>query len=161
MRFDDGKFIEAFFINNKKDSVEAIFQHTSGERENAIIEVDLNNEVYKKLLESITIDDITAFTAEKFEREQKNFIEFVGAMCKDRGLVYDPNGADDRSKLMLADLFNPPEGDAGVDLLFNVKMKCFELPEVVASEDTELKKKLRKATTPLEAFYITGQFLYK
>lgn len=161
MRFDNGTFINAVFTSSKKNTIEATFKHEDESLESVVIEVDLNNEVYKKLLDTFTIDEITKFTNAKINHDKVNFSEFVLAMCADRGLVYDPNGADEKSKLVIDNLFALPEGDAGTDLLFNIKMKCFELPEVVASEDTELKKKLRKATTPIEAFYITGKFLYE
>jgi hypothetical protein len=161
MRFDNGNFINAVFTNSKKNTIEATFKHEDETFESVVIEVDLNNEVYKKLLETFTIDQITQFTNAKINHDKINFSEFVLSMCKDRGLVYDANGADEKSKLVIDNLFAVPEGDTGTDLLFNIKMKCFELPEVTASTDTELKKKLRKATTPIEAFYITGKFLYE
>lgn len=161
MRFTNGKFIEAVFTNSKKDTIESLFQFDDGTVEAIILPVDLNNDLYKKLLDQYTIDQITAFTNNRIQRQKENFTEFVMKMCADRGLVYDPNGADEKSKLVIDNLFTLPEGDVGTDLLFNIKMKCFELPEVVASENTELKKELRKATTPLEAFYITGKFLYE
>ena len=161
MRFTNGKFIEAVFSNNNKDTIRAEFKHEDGTIEEVLIDVDLNNEIYKKLLEQFSIDQISTFTANKNQRDKENFENFVLQMCQDRGLVYDPNGADEKSKLVIDNLFTLPEGDVGTDLLFNIKMKCFELPEVVASENTELKKELRKATTPLQAFYIAGKFLYE
>lgn len=161
MRFTNGKFTEAYFVNEKKDAVSTFFQFEDGTSEAVLIPVDLNNELYLKLLDQFTVDQISAFTANKIQRDKENFTNFVMQICEQRGLVYDPNAADVKSQLVLDNLFNVPEGDAGTDLLFNIKMKCFELPEVVASENTELKKELRKATTPLQAFYIAGKFLYE
>jgi hypothetical protein len=46
-----------------------------------------------------------------------------------------------------------------MDLLFNIKLKIFDLPKVTQSNNTELKKKLREAKTPLESLYIAGKFL--
>ena len=43
----------------------------------------------------------------------------------------------------------------------NIKLKIFDLPEVVNSSNSELKSKLRQATTPLEALYVAGKFLYE
>jgi hypothetical protein len=58
-------------------------------------------------------------------------------------------------------LFSPPTGDTGTDLLFNIKSKIFDLPAVTQSTNTELKKKLREAKTPLESLYVAGKFLYE
>ena len=46
-------------------------------------------------------------------------------------------------------------------LLFNTKLKIFDLPQVTQSTNSELKKKLREAKTPLESLYIAGKFLYE
>jgi hypothetical protein len=80
-------------------------------------------------------------------------------MATKHGLIYDPAAIDPQNKLTLDHLFNPPEGKVGMDLLFNIKLKIFDLPEVMQSNNNELKKKLREAKTPLESLYIAGKFL--
>jgi len=77
------------------------------------------------------------------------------------GLIYDPAVTNPQDKLTVDHLFNPPEGDVGMDLLFNIKLKIFDLPAVTQSTNVELKKKLREAKTPLESLYIAGKFLYE
>ena len=73
----------------------------------------------------------------------------------------DPAITNPQEKLVVDNLFNPPEGITGTDLLFNLKLKIFDLPAVTQSTNSELKKKLREAKTPLESLYIAGKFLYE
>jgi len=85
----------------------------------------------------------------------------VKEMALDYGLVYDPNAEQDASAHSVDHIFEPPEGDDGTDLLFNIKLKIFDMEQVVNSEDDDLKKELREADTPLKALYVAGKFLFE
>lgn len=158
---ENGRWTEARFLSSKKDLIAALWLHEESQQlEEILINVDLEEELYVQLLETYTTDEISTMTTEKAKEDQELFLGLVKQMALDYGLVYDPDAAEGKESLNIDAIFNPPEGDAGTDLLFNIKLKIFELDAVVDSEDSWNKKKLREAKTPLEAFYIAGKFLF-
>lgn len=160
MNLDRGKFISAVFANNKKNLILAIWQDNETKQQHEIaVETDLNNRIYVKLLETFSTDEISTMTDQKCKQEAIAWEFIVKDMATKHGLIYDPAAIDPQNKLTLDHLFNPPEGKVGMDLLFNIKLKIFDLPEVMQSNNNELKKKLREAKTPLESLYIAGKFL--
>jgi hypothetical protein len=162
MNLDKGKFINALFASSKKKLILAIWQDNETKQQHEIaIETDLNNKMYVKLLETFTTDEISTMTDQKRKHAAKSWELVVKDIALKYGLIYDPSSTNPQDKLVIDHLFNPPEGEAGMELLFNTKLKIFDLPEVTQSSNTELKKKLREAKTPLESLYIAGKFLYE
>ena len=162
MNLDKGKFINALFASSKKKLILAIWQDNETKQQHEIaIETDLNNKMYVKLLETFTTDEISTMTDQKRKHAAKSWELVVKDIAVKYGLIYDPSSTNPQDKLVIDHLFNPPEGEAGMELLFNTKLKIFDLPQVTQSSNTELKKKLREAKTPLESLYIAGKFLYE
>lgn len=162
MNLDKGKFINAVFASSKKKLILAIWQDNETKQQHEVaIETDLNNKMYVKLLETFTTDEISTMTDQKRKHAAKSWELIVKDIAEKYSLIYDPSATNPQDKLVIDHLFNPPEGEAGMELLFNTKLKIFDLPEVTQSTNTELKKKLREAKTPLESLYIAGKFLYE
>jgi len=162
MNLDKGKFINAVFASSKKKLILAIWQDNETKQQHEVaIETDLNNKMYVKLLETFSTDEISTMTDQKRKHAAKSWELIVKDIAEKYGLIYDPSATNPQDKLVIDHLFNPPEGEAGMELLFNTKLKIFDLPEVTQSSNTELKKKLREAKTPLESLYIAGKFLYE
>lgn len=162
MIFENGKFTHARYVSSKKDTIEAIWLDETQHQYNQIaISTNLENPAYVKLLETFTTDEISTMTDQFTKEQAENFKLFVKEMATEYGLVYDPNAANRETVASYEQIFNPPEGDEGTDLLFNIKLKIFDLPQVVDSENTDLKRELREADTPLKALYIAGKFLFE
>lgn len=162
MNLEKGKFINAVFSSSKKNLILAIWQDSETKQQHEIaVETNLNNKIYVKLLETFTTDEISIMTDQKRKHAAKNWELIVKDIAEKYGLIYDPLAVNPQDKLVIDHLFNPPEGEAGMELLFNTKLKIFDLPEVTSSNNSELKKKLREAKTPLESLYIAGKFLYE
>jgi hypothetical protein len=156
------KFKEAVFTSSKKDFIESTAEDVeSGELVALDVATDLEDPIYLELLEQFTIDEISDMTAQKHEFEAATFTTFVKQMALDYGLVYDPNAADQQDRLTIDNLFNPGADERAVDFLFDLKIKIFDIPEVAESINTELKKQLREADSPLKSLYIAGKFLYE
>lgn len=162
MILTNGKFISATFANGQKNVILAIWKDSTTEQlQEVAIQTNLEDRLYTQLLEAFTVDEISTMTDQRNAAHKAAFEEMVMKMARDHGLVYDATAAAQKDRLSIDHIFNPPEGDAGSDLLFDIKLKIFDLPQVVDSKDAELKAELRKATTPLQAFYVAGKFLYK
>lgn len=157
---DEGRFTHAKFMSSNKNWIQAIWMNDAGQFEEINIETDLENPIYVKLLDQFTTDEISTMTDQSLKEEELNFKHLVVQLATDYGLVYDPNVEDGKDRLSIDHIFEPPEGDTGTDLLFNIKLKIFEMDAVTESDNDDLKKQLREADTPLKAFYIAGQFLY-
>jgi len=167
MILENGKFTHARYVSSKKDYIEAIWMWDDLVNTNETpylqvqVEVDLEDPNYITLLDTFTTDEISTMTDQFAREEAENFKQFVKEMSTEFGLLYDPNADRDASEYSIDHIFESPEGDEGTDLLFNIKLKIFEMDQVVESEDDDLKRQLREATTPLEAFYIAGKFLFE
>lgn len=162
MNFDNGKFTHARYVSSKKDTIEAIwYDETHSEYHQIAISTNLENAQYVKLLETFTTDEISTMTDQFTKEEAENFKSFVKNMAVDYGLLYDPNAANRESVASYEHIFNPPEGDEGTDLLFNIKLKIFDMQQVIDSDNNDLKRQLREADTPLKALYIGGKFLFE
>lgn len=157
----NGKFTHARFLSSNKNWIRAHWHNTDDDTmEDVILETNLESADYKKLLEQYTTDEISTMTDQYAKEQNENFTVLVKKIAEDHGMIYDPNAAEGKDHLSIDHIFEPPEGDEGTDLLFNIKLKIFEMDEVTNSDNDDLKKALREATTPLQAFYIAGQFLY-
>ena len=166
MILENGKFTHARYVSSKKDIIEAIWMWNEVEDGETpymqvAVEVDLEDPNYITLLDTFTTDEISTMTDQHAKEEAENFKVFVKEMALDYGLVYDPNAEQDASAHSVDHIFEPPEGDDGTDLLFNIKLKIFDMEQVINSEDDDLKKELREADTPLKALYVAGKFLFE
>lgn len=158
-----GKFTHARYVNSKKQVIETIwYDEEAGTYTQEAVECNLEDPRYLELLDTFTTDEISTMTDQHSKEQAENFKLFVKGMAEDYGLVYDPNAANPSEKVHGIDhIFEPPEGDEGVDLLFNIKLKIFDMPEVQKSRSKKLKAELREADTPLKALYVAGKILFK
>ena len=161
-KLTNGKFTHARFLSSNRNWLTAIWLNEDDNTYLQLnIQADLESENYRKLLEDFSVDEIATMTDEFAKEEAEGFTAFVKELALENGLLYNPEGQDGIEKLLLDHIFEPPENEIGTDLLFNIKLKIFDITAVVESENAELKKALREAKTPLEAFYIAGKFLYE
>ena len=162
MILGNGEFTEAFFADDSKTLIDSVWHDFDDDQHfSVMINVDLENKNYQKLLEKFNLQQIKKMTDEKRQSEQENFLTIVKDIAVNSGLIYDPENADVENRLKVDHIFELPEGEFGEEFLFNIKLKIFDMEEVMNSDNTELKTKLREATTPLECFYIAGRFLYE
>ena len=126
MILKNGKFINAVFASSKKDLILAIwYDELSKQHHEIAITTDLHNKMYVKLLETFTTDEISTMTDQKRKHAAKSWELIVKDVAEKYGLIYDPTATNPQEKLVIDHLFNPPEGEAGMELLFNTKLKIF------------------------------------
>jgi hypothetical protein len=165
MNFENGRFTHAVYVSSMKDIVEAIWMDETAEEDEGryhqvAIETNLQDPVYVKLLETFSVDEISTMTDQKNKEDEENFKQFVKELATDYGMLYNPD-AEANQGVNIDAIFNPPEGDEGADMLFDLKLKIFDLEQVANSEDEELQSELREADSPLKALYIAGKFLFE
>jgi len=166
MILEQGEFIDAYFTNDDRNEIQATW-HDFGVDSyyNVFIPVDLENENYQKLLEKYNLKQIKNNTNERSASEEEAFKTLVLGEALKKGLVYDPANVEVDNLLRVDHLFDLPEGNIGEEFLFNLKLRIFDMPELLnvewSEETQELKKRLREAKTPLECLYIAGKFLYE
>jgi len=162
MILENGRFTQAVYASSKQNLILAIWYDNANKSHTEIaIKPDLNDKNYQKLLATYSPDEISIMTDQKRKLNSQSFEILVKEIALEHGLIYDPAVTNPQDKLVVDHLFSPPTGDTGTDLLFNIKSKIFDLPAVTQSTNTELKKKLREAKTPLESLYVAGKFLYE
>lgn len=166
MKLPEGEFTHAAFFDADKQLIRAIyheFEDDNGDEvfHEIMINVDLEDPVYQKLLETFNLQQIKKMTDEEWDVQKHNFMELVKEVALDTGLIYDPENVDAENRLKVDHIFELPEGEVGEEFLFDLKLRVFDMDEVMNSEDADLKKKLREAKTPLESLYIAGKFLYE
>lgn len=164
MKLENGKFIYAYYATPNKDTILGQwYDNETEETEWWGIDVDLSSDMYRKVLDTFTIDQINSMSYDQDKKERQGFTDLMVSLGQQYGLLYDPDAEDKfaGNTFTIDHIFNPPAGTEGEDLLFNTKLTIFDLDEVNNSNNTALKKELREATTPLQAIYIAGKFLYE
>lgn len=154
--------IDARFTSDKQDRVVVAAKFDGSDQIQEItVEAAAGDAKYESLLKVLTVDQIHKNT-KKYNQDQKQvFQEYVKAVGVQYGLLYNPEAENPNSRLQMEYLFNLPTGDAGMDFLFELKLRIFDIPEIVASNNEQLREELREAETPLKALYVAGKFLYE
>ena len=97
--------------------------------------------------QSVSAKQIKNNTFERDAAEREAYLSLVQASALDSGLLYDPNNEDVSNRLNVDHLFELPEGMIGEEFLFNLKLRIFDMHEVmnceVNEENSKLKTKLR------------------
>lgn len=166
MILENGKFTEAVYASGRKDLITALWRYDGADEFIEVnIETDLENEMYIALLDTFTVDQISNMTNDKHKREIAAFEAMMKDVGEKFGLLYNADAlAEHNGKKevhSIDHIFEPPEGTEGEDLLFNLKLRVFDMDEVNDSKRTKVKKQLREAKTPLEVLYLAGKFLYE
>ena len=159
-----GEFTYATFYGDDRTLIRAIFHDDNDDWDTyheIMIPVDLEDKNYQKLLEKFDLEQINKMTNEDRAVERENFLEVVKEVAERSGMIYDPESANIENHLRIDHLFKLPDDELGEEFLFNIKLNIFEMEKVMHSDDADLKKRLREATSPIECFYIAGKFLYE
>jgi len=149
------KLIEAHFSNNERTVVELHWQYNDDEKQETQIrveycEADESDEVYKWLLTQMSIDDLHEATVLHIREQDAIYREAVIEIAKSDGLLHNQkDGMVNTAELITDILFNFNE-DEQKELLFQIKLKVFEMEEVKNTKKTAAKAKIRKAKNVLE-----------
>ena len=146
------KLIQAHFANNERTNIELHWQSDDDDNEVRIefCEANESDEVYNWLLTQISIDDLHEATALHIREQDAIYREAVIEIAKADGLMFDQrSGMVDTAKLFTDVLFDFDE-DNQKELLFQIKLRVFEMEAVKNVKKPAVKTKIRKAKTVLE-----------
>ena len=151
-----GKLIEAYFSNNEKDTICAVFNTETPDGPRATdfyINVDPNEYYYQELLKEMTIEEIEAHTQKRLETYTENLKKLVKKWAGGDIKEWDPKSVDKAVNTRIINfLFNFDKDDKKQqELMFRMKLKMFEQDVVKNAKDKDAEKSdLRKAETPLD-----------
>ena len=143
--------ISAYFIDNERKNIECLLKSDVDKVYTQIIPFDVKNDMYKMLMEIVSLDDIHEVTYEKKKEERKIFEQKVKEIAKKEGLIKQiiENVDPDFFKLLFDFLLSDKQEH--IDRLFSFKIFIFEQDVVKNSKNETAKTAIRKSKTPLEA----------
>jgi len=141
--------ITAYFIDNERKNIEVLT--TSDDKKSTlstIIPYDVNFVSFKALIKFINIDELHEATYEKNKKAKELFEKTAIEIAKKNGLIGQLDKVTSEVFPLLVEAIFKDEND---DHLFALKLSLFELDKVKNSTNEEVKIKLRKAKTKIEA----------
>jgi hypothetical protein len=155
------EFIRAYFSNNERTIVKAIYANDKGEEIPHIITAEDGNPKWEELKKHISIDDLHEATYKWIREANESYKEKVMEIAKERGMLIDIDAANtDEMKALLGIIFEEPKFEKPSDerkhkeKLFALKLALFEFDSIKESKDRDLKTKLRKSENMVDAMYI-------
>ncbi len=143
------KIKEVCFLNKEKSVVEILY-----EENNKIVsyhlQVDFNNQEFKKLISEYSLEKIELSTKSKY----KSYKKVIENHLKKIGEGFEKNLQNDNSTFfekLEKFIFNFDE-NLDDELLFKLKLKMFETDKLKNCTEPDKKSKIRLAKTPLELF---------
>ena len=151
-----GKLIEAYFSNNEKDTICAVFNTDTPDGPRATdfyINVDPNEYYYQELLKEMTIEEIEAHTQKRLETYTENLKKLVKRWADGDIKEWDPKHIDKVCNERINNFFFKFDKDDKMmqEMMFRMKLRIFELDEVKDAKNKDAEKSdIRKAEDPLD-----------
>ena len=145
------RFVDAYFTNEDRTIVNAIWENDNKENVEETIKVETNEPAWENLLNQpeVTIDKLHERTVNRNREMRAMFEAKVVEIAKRDGLIYDGDHINtDVYKMFVKTIFNTELEEKEVkEQLFMFKLALFELEKIKDSDDREKKAILRKAET--------------
>lgn len=152
---DDYIFVTARFTDQDKKFIQTTWQEKKKKSKLHYygIELNLEHPHYIQLLDLISLDEIHENTVNWFRKERESFEKAVYEIAKKDGLIAEAITEQSKNKYedLVKSIFVEYKEDEDKENLFNLKLALFELEQVRSSSNRELKAKLRKAPTFVDA----------
>ena len=153
---ENHRFITAYFTNNERTVVESLWSNNElGTIRTFELVAEEDNPHWIELLKHITIDELHERTYKFIRERNEDYEEEVIRIARERNLIYDVDTINSNVSVAIAKtLFKDFDAENDKEALFMFKLGLFEVPEIKEAKNKELKAKLRKANTIVEALYI-------
>lgn len=149
-------FVKAYFTNNERTIVESLWVNDKNEVRILEIEAEDDNPSWKELLTYINIDNLHEATYNYIKEKNDDYYDTVIAIARERSLIYDVDTINSNVSVAIAKtLFKDFDPVNDKEALFMFKLGLFEVPKIKDSSNKELKAKLRKAKSIIEALHVS------
>jgi len=149
-------FVKAYFTNNERTIVESLWVNDKNEVRILEIEAEDDNPSWKELLTYINIDNLHEATYNYIKEKNDDYYDTVIAIARERSLIYDVDTINSNVSVAIAKtLFKDFDPENDKEALFMFKLGLFEVPKIKDSNNKELKAKLRKAKSIIEALHVS------
>tara|TARA_B100000965_G_scaffold99392_1_gene81377 strand:+ start:4136 stop:4666 length:531 start_codon:yes stop_codon:yes gene_type:complete len=155
--FGNLKYVNAYFRDDARRSIITYWKENDSSESIIDIEISVDDQQYfNELLEHTSIDQIHENTWNYIKESEEAFKETVIEIAKERGWLVnmDDGGTSDFNKILIDIIFDEFNEEIHKEKLFFLKINIFEKDFVKECVDKDLKKKLRRASTPLEAIRV-------
>lgn len=148
----DHKFVDAYFTDNERTVVESVWKDEDENIRTLSIKAEEGNTNWGKLLKYIDIDLLHERTFKRIRALDDQLKTSVISIAKERGLIYDVDNINtDMYKAIAAVIFKDFNEEEDKEALFLYKLALFENDKIKNASNKELKTKLRKSKSLIEA----------
>ena len=150
-------FNTAHFTDNERTVIE-VYWEKDGVIRTENIPAKAGDTRYKNLMTHLNIDQLHENTYKFIRIQDEAYQNDVIRTAKERGLIYDVNSINSNIyKALVEVLLAPFDPIEDKEKLFMTKLQIFEVETIKSSTRKDLKSKLRKAKTVLDAFELAIQ----
>jgi len=156
------EFLTAHFSDNERTNVEVYWVTPDGlETRVEHIEAKTGDPNWENLLTHISLEKLHEATYKQMHDQDMAFREDVIKIAKERGLIHDLTNLNDveTMKLIVDFIFGPFDPEKDKEKLYMFKLKLFEVDKIKKSSNREIKAKLRKAESLMDAIKATLEIL--
>ena len=156
--FANLKYVNAYFSNEAHTEITTFWEDPENPEGNVteiVISTD-DKPTLDELLTYTTHDEINENTWSYIHDSQEAFKELVVKIANERGWLVNMNdgGTSDFNRILVDLLFDDYDEEIHKEKLFYIKINLFEKGFIKECKDKDLKRRLRRAATPLEAFKV-------
>lgn len=148
------EFLTAHFSDNERTNVEVYWVTPDGlETRVENIEAKTGDPAWEDLLTHISLEELHQATYKQMQEQDAMFKEDVIKIAKERGLIHDLTNLNnvETMKLIVDFIFGEFDPQKDKEKLFMFKLKLFEVDKIKKSSNRELKAKMRKAESLVDA----------
>jgi hypothetical protein len=156
-------FVDAIFANDERSIIECLIGNEEIGGFDAIsINVDENDNLFKELMQVVTLDDVEKSTLIRIEDTNKAIQDYHIALIEE-GKAVSPQVEEEEPTAYVSDIlhniiYGNCNGKVDEEQLFIVKIQAFELPDIMDAP-TEIKESIRTAPSLFEVIKITKEYL--
>lgn len=155
--YNELEFVDAYFINEDRTDIEILRKNVDGDIVPEIAIAKDDDILYQGLLKNgITLDTLHERTHEKIKHSMKSQRKFAEKLAKKQHSEI----FIEHHELSIDWIFTE-FNDKDSEKLFKFKLKAFEYDFVKNSINRELKSRIRKAKTPIEALTSVIEIYYE
>ncbi len=161
------KLIEAYFTNNEKSTICAIYKGTNDKGKDVAVEhhlvVDPDDYYYQELMKELTIEEIEEHTQKRLEVYTENLKKLVKKWALAEPTDWDPKSVDKIvNHRMIKFVFDWDKDDKQMqELMFRMKLRIFEKESVKDSKNQDAKALIRKAEEPIDVLIAYARVIGK